>query len=555
MPFNWRQGLQAGLAGLQQPEPDDERTLLTQLLQQGAPASPRQGLMPGETAGVPNQIWPEMFRILAGQRAQESMIPSAMPTSIRSETPEGEPLFRTEGLASPEEGYPALDRFFQRPHIRPMPSSVTDFPSLPEPTTVESTMIPNQFTQTHPTLSGMLEGALLGASSLERGAPMLTELLKYRTGIASQRAGMPVAQMDRDLGIVEKLDAIRRAQTAENRSAELFPYTLEDLQARAESNRALAEQRRREDSQASSIAAMRAELANLQSLDPAQLTDDQKQRIVGLQRGLASTTGTTTPYGTSPLGIRVAAREAELGRKLTLEEINAIDDASREDAPIYSAYQYIAGYNPDGSPIIKYGSPTGVVGKEVPKTLYGPTGVPSTGMAPGFSTSPPPAVPNTAQAELSGWSTSIKLIDDVMPQIATTQNALGPIRGRIENVQMSKLGGAGLTSEQVKLATNLRRLLTAEAFANGGKQLTITELEQYKQLLPSLNDTFGTAMTKAQQAREFLVTKMMERMRFLTPRQQMQLPENPVPQALGNPNEVSPTPSAPPSSNDPLGIR
>ena len=229
----------------------------------------------------------------------------------------------------------------------------------------------------------------------------------------------------------------------------------------------------------------------------------------------------------------IAALEEKLGRKPTASEINQDMRAQAKNPNIYSAYQYIDGYNPDGSPIVKYGGPEDVRGKEAPKTFYGPDNMPTTGSARGYATSPSPALPEGTQVDLSGLSTSIEMIDTVLPQIQNSFSAFGPASGRIKNIQMNNIGGAGLSPEEVKLATNLRRLLTVEAFSNGGKQLTGTELEQYKKLLPDLNDEFGTAIIKAQQAREYLVKRMTQRLRFVPPRQQGQLPDTPIPGSQG----------------------
>ena len=229
----------------------------------------------------------------------------------------------------------------------------------------------------------------------------------------------------------------------------------------------------------------------------------------------------------------IAALEEKLRRKPTASEINQDMRAQAKNPNIYSAYQYIDGYNPDGSPIVKYGGPEDVRGKEAPKTFYGPDNMPTTGSARGYATSPSPALPEGTQVDLSGLSTSIGIIDTVLPQIQNSFSAFGPASGRIKNIQMNNIGGAGLSPEEVKLATNLRRLLTVEAFSNGGKQLTGTELEQYKKLLPDLNDEFGTAIIKAQQAREYLVKRMTQRLRFVPPRQQGQLPDTPIPGSQG----------------------
>lgn len=194
---------------------------------------------------------------------------------------------------------------------------------------------------------------------------------------------------------------------------------------------------------------------------------------------------------------------------------------------IYSVYPVQVGTNPDGSPIIQYLSPTAAQGKSPAKTIYGPGGEAITGTAKGYSTSPPPGVPSDVQTSLAGWTQAIGTIDRIIPQLKQLKDTLGPAAGRIQLAQTNNLGGMGLSNEQIRLAIDLRRLLMSQAFAEGGKQLTPTEKEEFKALNPALSDTFEQALIKAQQSRDYLDRRYKMRVEFLGPRQQGQVPAAP----------------------------
>lgn len=188
---------------------------------------------------------------------------------------------------------------------------------------------------------------------------------------------------------------------------------------------------------------------------------------------------------------------------------------------------YIAGTNPDGSPIILYGKPGDVYGKPVPKTIFDPTGQSSLGGQSGYSTISPPTVPADVQNAFAGMDQEIGKLDEVIKAIPKLKSVLGPFSGRVKLFEIEKLGGMGATPEQIRAAMALRRILTSEAFSNGGKQLTITELGQFTYLNPALTDTFEQALGKAEESKKFLEDKYTLRRRYLSPRQQGQIPEKP----------------------------
>lgn len=263
----------------------------------------------------------------------------------------------------------------------------------------------------------------------------------------------------------------------------------------------------------------------------------------------AATASDATPYGTSELGLLMAAKEKEKGKPLTVAEIESLRKGIEQKPQVYSAYQYIEGYKPDGTPIIKYGAPGDVIGKEPPKTIFAPGGETSLGAAQGYSTTAPPAVPEGTQISLAGWTQAIGLLDEIMPQLEAGKAGLGPLAGRVKLAEINRLGGMGATTQQIQLATDLRRLLMSQAFAEGGKQLTPTEKSEFIALNPALSDTFAQAIVKAQRSRKYLQDRYQIRVKFLGPRQQPQVPGAPP----ATPAAMPPPPVG--VTNDPLGIR
>lgn len=135
------------------------------------------------------------------------------------------------------------------------------------------------------------------------------------------------------------------------------------------------------------------------------------------------------------------------------------------------------------------------------------TGVPSP--PPRASYIAKPGTPTQVVRErAAGIMQALDVIErDVAPAMAQVEQMFGPLRGRLASIQMDKLGGYGLTQEQVEMLTRLRTLLTSQAFADGGKQLTQTELELFRYTSPSPQDTFEAALTKAKILRKALYSR------------------------------------------------
>ena len=236
-------------------------------------------------------------------------------------------------------------------------------------------------------------------------------------------------------------------------------------------------------------------------------------------------TGEVTNPGVTPIGNRTVERD---GRKF-IEYFHQSDPSTvlhTADAGVATGeplYPVMEG----GKPILRPRSQA--AGQATPTTIYQASGMPSVGGVPGISTTPPPPIPDTTQASLAGWKQSIGQIDAILPQLRSAKNALGPLTGRIKLAEIEKLGGLGATPEQIKLAVDIRRSLMSQAFAEGGKQLTPTELGVFEGLTPALTDTMEQAIIKAEQSRNYLQTRYDERLSTMPYRQRAQIPEAATP--------------------------
>lgn len=191
-------------------------------------------------------------------------------------------------------------------------------------------------------------------------------------------------------------------------------------------------------------------------------------------------------------------------------------------------------------------------GSYAPRTLYDISGNPTTAGQAGMAATPPPTVPDATQSSLAGWTLAMQQIDrDIIPalQKAKGQGGFGPLAGRVKLGEIEQMGGMGATPQQIALAVDLRRLLMSQAFAEGGKQLTPTEKEEFIALNPALTDTLEQAMIKAQKARDFLRDRYLNRLQTMAPRQRGLVPAAPGP---GGPPPGVET-AAPNSNLPPIG--
>jgi hypothetical protein len=172
----------------------------------------------------------------------------------------------------------------------------------------------------------------------------------------------------------------------------------------------------------------------------------------------------------------------------------------------------------NGAPEIIYKRRDESAGSQVPRTIFSPTGNPSLAGYEGYGVTPPPSLDATTMDRVTGYVTALDLFKPVSKQIMAAKS-MGPVAGRITLAEVEKLGGLGASSEDIKLAMALRRLVTEQAFANGGKQLTITERDEFVKLNPSLSDTVETALIKTQQSIDYLKMKLGNTIKVLPERQ------------------------------------
>ncbi len=163
-------------------------------------------------------------------------------------------------------------------------------------------------------------------------------------------------------------------------------------------------------------------------------------------------------------------------------------------------------------------------GQAAPRTLYDPQGMPSVGGNQGMSTTPPPTIPATQQNRISGFTVALKQAGDIQDILnQNPEQAFGPVAGRVTLAEIGKLGGMGASQKEIEIATRLQRFLSSQAFADGGKQLTPTELEQFALVSPALTDTLPTALTKTRLSIQFLKDRGKADFDVMPPRQKQQL--------------------------------
>ena len=217
-------------------------------------------------------------------------------------------------------------------------------------------------------------------------------------------------------------------------------------------------------------------------------------------------------------------KASRLGKKpedLTIEEqVSAIKEFSNEtkvDTP-EPLYPVVSGDQ------VVYAPRSQASGKSAPRTLYDETGMANTGGRKGLSTTAPPAISDNTQKELAGINSSLKIAQSVDSKLSDPAfRTLGPVVGKIKMKEIRSLGGFGATKEQIDMATDLQRLISTQAFAEGGKQLTPTELRQFELVIPNMEDTLETAMIKSRKAIDYLKLKRDERFRMMPVRQRAQL--------------------------------
>lgn len=226
----------------------------------------------------------------------------------------------------------------------------------------------------------------------------------------------------------------------------------------------------------------------------------------------------------APFAVAKAKIEDEIHRKLTSDEILRLNQHIRFNP--YDITREQLQMNKDGTfvaiPVTAHKSepPPVLQGGGVPKPVSsggGGGGVRDTGVQGNVQ------IPAQIQENISGINTSLKLANQILPKLNDPKfmekASLGPGWGHLTVAEWQKAGGLGVTKEGNDLLNDMQRLTSSEAFINGGKQLTETELRQFTKLLPQPTDTLDKAVTQTKKAIEFLQTKKKARAETLTPAQ------------------------------------
>lgn len=252
-----------------------------------------------------------------------------------------------------------------------------------------------------------------------------------------------------------------------------------------------------------------------------------------------------TPFENATLSTKLTEGDKELERAyayyarlkgLTIEQVRAdstlgaqaerayADATGRTPRPI-PAYMQSEPLLPTWDPItqqVVYTPRSQAAGMPAPRTVYDMTGAPTTGGTSGVALTAPPTVPTATQETLRGFDTLESQLAGAEPLIKSL-NANGPLKGRIAKIKVNALGGHGTTAQEKELVVRLRRLLSSQAFAEGGKQLTGTEKMEFEAIVPKPEDTVEQALIKLNLTREFVKNKRAAVMRYIPARQRGQL--------------------------------
>lgn len=187
------------------------------------------------------------------------------------------------------------------------------------------------------------------------------------------------------------------------------------------------------------------------------------------------------------------------------------------------------------------------IGRPAPRTTFDETGAPHTGGT-AASLNAPPTVPTETQEKLRAYDLIDAQVTPIAQQIERIKSNLGPIWGRISKFEVAKLGGWGVDAKTQEAITRMRRLMSTQAFAEGGKQLTGIEKAEFEAILARPEDTPELIMQKLKLLTEFTGQKRDAIYRYLPPRVRAQVPPQ---RSSSGPTRPSPAAAAAPSVSTP----
>lgn len=219
--------------------------------------------------------------------------------------------------------------------------------------------------QQHPALSRMFEGAVVGAASGEAPGTFAGGLSQGLRGMFQARQAQeaaarqaPYAQLQAGMETMRAGQQMRaadvtaqRATAQEQRDAAEAPLRRRLLSSQVAATDALTQDRLRDPN--ASLAEMRSELADLESIPEAQRTPEQAHRVEGLRRGLASTTPTNEGRTYTPSAIQEYEYAQKQGFKGTLEDWLKVRPSA------YGDIKFIPGMNQATGQIQAYFPTTG----------------------------------------------------------------------------------------------------------------------------------------------------------------------------------------------------
>lgn len=165
-----------------------------------------------------------------------------------------------------------------------------------------------------------------------------------------------------------------------------------------------------------------------------------------------------------------------------------------------------------------------------------------------------PPLSEAEQTQIKGLTTSAQTLDqlrNILPSVKT-----GPIWGRLRNVQMQYLGGFGTTPEERDVALKIRTMLIS-AFDTAGKNFTESEKRTFQGYNPQDTDTVETALSKIDNALDFINNSLQVRQGLLSPSQKpfYQMPNVPKSRSKTKAAGVGGGNTPPPAGGDTVNIR
>lgn len=130
------------------------------------------------------------------------------------------------------------------------------------------------------------------------------------------------------------------------------------------------------------------------------------------------------------------------------------------------------------------------------------------------------SIPRDVRDTVAGAKHVLSQSANARTALTELRNGLGPAWGRVANIQLDRLGGAGLDAKTTAALLEIANLFLSKGFQDAGKQLTGNEEKVVKRTLPQPSDTLETALAKLDILDRTVTSKRDAVVGTLTPRQQ-----------------------------------